>query len=416
MVYLPRVIDAELEQRLRRSGAVLISGPKACGKTESVRQVAKSEVRIDEYPMVEQALDIDPSLLLAGETPRLIDEWQEEPRIWNFVRHAVDDRQLKGQFVLAGSANPQEVAKLHSGAGRISRLRMRTMSWWEMGFSSGEVSLQALLAGQVPKSAISQATLDELIERVLIGGWPTHIGKTLEDALEDNKDYLTMIAEVDVSRVSDKRRDPVKVARLLQSYARNTAVSASISTLAQDAVGSDDALAHATAQDYIEALSRLMIIEDLPAWNTHLRSKATLRTTPKRHLTDASLAAAALGASVESLRSDLIFLGFLFESAVLHDLRVYAQSLRASMWHYRDSKKRESDIILQMPSGEWAAFEVKLGFKQADDAAASLLDVAKEIDESKAGKCLALTTITGFGFAHRRPDGVNVVPLTTLKP
>jgi len=415
MKYLPRIVDQELQQRLRRSGAVLVSGPKACGKTESARQVAKSEVRIDEYPMVKTALDADPELLLAGETPRLIDEWQEEPRIWNFVRHAVDDRQQKGQFILAGSSNPVEDVKLHSGAGRISRLRMRPMSWWESGHSTGEVSLKSLLEGSIPQSAMLQTTLNQLIEHILIGGWPTHIGKDLGDALEDNKDYITLIAEVDISRVSNKRRDPTKVTSLLRSYARNTAIPATISTLAMDVMESDDDLAHATVRDYLEALTRLMVIEDLPAWNTHLRSKALLRTAPKRHFVDPSLAAAVLEATVETLRNDLAFLGFLFESEVVRDLRIYAQELRAKLAHYRDSKKRECDIILQLPNGAWAAFEVKLGFGQADEGAASLLKVAKEIDVDKTGPCLALTVITGLGFAHRRPDGVNVVPLATLK-
>jgi predicted AAA+ superfamily ATPase len=414
MKYHSRIIDQELSQRLKRAGAVLISGPKACGKTESARQVAKSEVRIDEYPLVSTALDTDPNLLLAGQTPRLIDEWQEEPRIWNFIRHAVDDRQKSGQFILAGSANPVENVKMHSGAGRISRLRMRPMSWFESGYSTGEVSLAALLQGEPPKSALLKTTLNDLIEYILVGGWPAHMGKGVADSLEDNKDYIALLAEVDISRVSDKRRDPIKIAAFLRSYARNIATPATISTLALDVLGNDDDLAHATVRDYHEALTRLMVIEDLPAWNTHLRSKALLRTTPKRHFVDPSLAAAVLEATVDKLRTDLVFLGFLFESETLRDLRVYAQGLRATIAHYRDSKKRESDIILQLPDGSWAAFEVKLGFGQADEGAASLLRVAKEIDEDKAGRCLALTVITGFGFAHRRPDGVNVVPLATL--
>jgi predicted AAA+ superfamily ATPase len=416
MEYKTRVIDAELADRLIWSGAVLISGPKACGKTESARQLAKSEIRIDIDPAVVPASQFDLGLLLEGATPRLLDEWQEQPQIWNHVRHAVDDRKLKGQFILAGSANPVEEIKLHSGAGRIGRLRMRPMSWWEAGWSSGAVSLRSLLAGEPPQSSHVVGNAAEIAERILIGGWPGLLGASQRQASVENRDYLSLIAEVDVSRVSERRRDPVKVRSLLESYARNIAIPASISTLASDVSGEDSDLARETVRDYIEALSRLMIVEDLPAWNTHLRSKATLRTTPKRHLADPSLAVAALGANVDSLVKDISLLGFLFESAALRDLRIFGQSLDAVARHYRDSKRRESDVILQLPDGSWAAFEIKLGFGGADEGAASLLKVADEVDSSKVGKLLALTVITGFGFAHRRPDGVNVVPLTALKP
>jgi predicted AAA+ superfamily ATPase len=370
---------------------------------------------MDIDPNVAILMVTDPSQLLIGDTPRLLDEWQEFPNIWNHVRHTVDDRQHAGQFILTGSANPSEKVRMHSGAGRISRLRMRPMTWWELGFSTGEVSLRDIASGEIPKSAIVDITLNQIIERIAVGGWPSLVGKSLDDALMINQDYVTLLAEADISRVSERKRDPGKVRRLLSSYARNTAIPASVATLAQDSGGADGTLADVTVLDYIEVLSRLMIVEDLPAWNTHLRSKAALRTMPKRHFCDPSLAVAALGAGMESLRSDLVFLGFLFESEVLRDLRVFAQSMRATLWQYRDSKRRESDIIMQMPDGSWAAFEVKLGFGQADEGAASLLRVAREVDTAKTGPCLALTVITGFGAAHRRPDGVNVVPLATLR-
>jgi predicted AAA+ superfamily ATPase len=359
----------------------------------------------------------DPSLLLVGEAPRLIDEWQEQPQLWNHVRHAVDDRQKAGQFILTGSANPVESVRLHSGAGRFSQFQMRPMSWWESGYSSGEVSLAALLLGsEVPVSAILKAPLGEVAERIVAGGWPALIGKDSHSALRYNLDYLSLLVEADINRVSDRKRDPVKVRKLLESYARNTAIPASVSTLTLDTTGGDDALARTTVIDYIEVLTRLMIIEDLPAWNAHLRSKAALRTIPKRHLADPSLACAALGADVRDLLADVAFLGFLFESEVVRDLRVYAQPLGATLWHYRDSKRRESDIILQLPNNSWAAFEVKLGMGGADEGAASLLRVAREVDDARTGKPLALTVVTGLGFAHRRPDGVNVVPLATLMP
>jgi predicted AAA+ superfamily ATPase len=414
MFYRTRVIDEELKTKLRVSGGVLMAGPKACGKTESARQIAKSEIRVDVDPTVELAMQTDPSILLLGETPRLIDEWQEQPQLWNLVRHEIDDRKLKGQFILAGSSKPVEETKMHSGAGRIARLRMRPMSWWESGISSGEVSLKALLAGYAPKSSATSHGLKNLAGYIVTGGWPELIGSSVDDARIWNRDYLTLLSEVDVSRVSNRKRDPVKVRRLLSSYARNTAIPASISTLATDTTGEDSDISRATASDYVDALSRLMIVEDLPAWNAHLRSKAELRTMPKRHLVDPAIAVAALNADVDALMKDLVFLGFLFESVVVRDLRIYGQAMEAEIAHYRDTSRREADIIMQFPDYSWAAFEVKLGLKGADEGAAALLKIARDVDGSKTGNCLGLTVITGFGFAHRRKDGVNVVPLSTL--
>jgi predicted AAA+ superfamily ATPase len=416
MEYKSRIIDCELQEALESFGAVLITGPKACGKTESARRVALSEIRVDTEPAVPMIMQTDPELLLRGKTPRLIDEWQEQQQIWNYVRHAVDDRQKTAQFILAGSANPAEDVKLHSGAGRIYRLRMRPMTWWESGWSSGEVSLAGLLNGEVPKSAVVDISLEQIAQRISIGGWPALIGKNLRTASRYNRDYVSLIAEVDISRVSERKRDPLRVRRLLESYARNTAIPTTISTLAIGAMYEDNQLARTTVMDYVDALTRLMIVDDLPAWNAHLRSRAALRTTPKRHFVDPSLAVAVLNANVESLLQDIVFLGFLFESEVLRDLRVFGQEQQATLAHYKDSKKRETDIIMQFPGGTWAAFEVKLGFNAADAGAASLLRVKHEIDTEKQGNCLALTVITGFGFAHQRPDGVNVVPLATLRP
>jgi predicted AAA+ superfamily ATPase len=414
MKYRQRVVDKELASSLERAGAVQIIGPKACGKTLSARQIAKSEIRVDTDPQVAAAMQTDPQRLLIGATPRLLDEWQEQQILWNYVRHEVDDRQAKGQFILAGSANPVEDIKLHSGAGRIERLAMRPMTWSEVGFSTKEVSLAALLRGDEPYSQPLGIKIADVAEQIARGGWPEQLEATTKNALVSNRRYLSLITEVDISRVSNKRRDPLRVQSLLASYARNTAIPATISTLTNDAVGKDTVSTRETVVDYIDALARLMIVEDLPAWNAHLRSKAALRQNPKRHLVDPSLAVAALDANIDALLDDLVFLGFLFESVVLRDLRVYAQALEAKLCHYRDSNRNETDIILQLPNNSWAAFEVKLGFGGADEGAASLQRLAKTVDEQKTGKLLALTVITGLGFAHRRPDGVNVVPLATL--
>ncbi|MDR1184071.1 MAG: DUF4143 domain-containing protein [Coriobacteriales bacterium] len=416
MNYIKRVIDEELNLALRRTGGVQIVGAKSCGKTMSAQQVARSEVHIDIDPQVEIAMQTDPSRLLLGEVPRLLDEWQEQPALWNHVRHAIDSRQAKGQFVLTGSANPVESVKLHSGAGRIAKLVMRPMTWHEMGFSTGEVSLRSLLEGNPPNSATLGIGISDIAEQVARGGWPGQLAATTAEALANNRDYLSMIVEADISRVSERKRDPRRVRSLLASYARNAATPATITTLAEDAAGADGGLTRETVVDYIDALTRLMIVEELPAWNAHLRSKASLRQTPKRHLVDPSLAAAVLSADVDALLADLVLLGFLFESVVLRDLRVYAQPLEARLSHYRDSSRNEADIILQLPNGDWAAFEVKLGFGGANEGATSLLRVANAVDQSRTGKLLALTVITSLGFAHRRPDGVNVVPLATLMP
>lgn len=414
MEYVPRVVDAELASRLGRAGAVLVEGPKACGKTETARRVCASEIRIDVDATVRPAMAIDPGRLLLGATPRLIDEWQEQRDLWDYVRRAVDDRGQPGQFVLTGSSNPDDRTHRHSGAGRVSRLQMRPLSSWEAGFSTGEVSLAALLRGGEPSSGASAATLEDIAEQIARGGWPAGLNLSTPDALAANRDYVALLAEVDMSRVSDVRRDPRKVRQLLASIARNVATEASMTTLMTDTGGADQTLSRQTVIDYYSALERLMIVDDLPAWRPHIRSSAALRQAVKRHLADPSLAVAALGIGVPALLADLRYLGFLFEAAVVRDLRVYTQGLEATVEHYRDSSGLEVDAIVRTLDNRWAGFEVKLGLGDVDQAAAALLKLADRADTGQPP--LALTVVTGFGFAHRRPDGVNVVPLTALKP
>ncbi|QOR71721.1 ATP-binding protein [Ruania alkalisoli] len=412
--YLPRVVDEELDDLLRISGAVLIEGPKACGKTETGRRAASSEVRVDVDPQVETIMAVDPALLLTGETPRLLDEWQAESQLWNFVRRAVDDRQQKGQFILTGSAQPVEDARMHSGADRIARLRMRPMTLWESGQSSGEVSLRSLLAGEDPSTVVKEPDLAGIVAALVRGGWPSVQGASLADARTEIQHYVDLLAEVDISAVSDRRRDPNRVRQLLRSLARGSATESSISTLASDVVESGDVLAWETVVDYLDALARLMVVEDVPAWSQHLRSSATLRKAPKRHFVDPSLAVAALGAGPEALMRDLNFTGQLFESLVVRDLRVYGQRHGIRVFHARDSSGREADAVLQRRDGAWMAVEIKLGPGAVDDAANSLLRFAENVDE-RTGQFLGLLVITGWGLAHRRDDGVQVVPLTALR-
>jgi len=415
-MYVERIIDKLVERHLRASGALLIRGPKGCGKTETARYHSKSEVLIDDSPAIEMAMQIDPTLLLQGDVPRLIDEWQEQTKLWNTIRHEVDKRKLKGQFILTGSANPEESAKLHSGSGRFGVIRLETMSWYERGWSNGEVSLTELLQGEEIRSENYNADLKMIAERLVIGGWPANLGIEEPDALLGLESYVELLSETDLSRVSGVKRDPAKVRRVLQSLARNTATECSLSRIAVDAGGSEGPLSENTVSDYLDAMDRLMIINDLPAWRPHIRSRARMRGAVKRHFSDPSLASSILGADSGRLLNDLEFMGLMFESQVIHDLRVYAGSFGARMFHYRDSNGIEADAILENKDGTWAAFEVKLGIGGADQGASSLLSLQDTIDKEKLGPPLALTVITGSGFAHRRKDGVYVVPIQALRP
>jgi predicted AAA+ superfamily ATPase len=412
--YNKRFTDAILKKRLGGSGAVLIQGAKGCGKTETAAQIAKSIARLDVDDEIRVRMEIDPKSVLVGSVPRLIDEWQEYPQIWNYIRRAVDDRKKKGQFILTGSANPERRARLHSGAGRFSIIKMRPMSLFEKGWSTGEVSLSNLVKGRTPTSAPAEFDLKTLAERISLGGWPSLIGSNSRQALRFMKDYIALIAEVDINRAGDVKRDPQKIMRLLQSLARNISTEASLTSLAKDSGGSDTSLTDETISEYLETLERLMIVEQLPSWSPHIRSADTLRKAPKRHFVDPSLAIGALGLSTEKLLGDLNYFGFLFESLVIRDLRIYADVNDGSVFHYRDSRGMEVDAIVEYPDRTWAAFEVKMGFTAQDEAAANLLSFAQKIDQKKMGSPAALTIITANGFACRRKDGINVVPLQVL--
>ena len=415
MNYKERIADSELERKLGASGAVLIRGAKACGKTEMAKQFAHSILQVDRDENVSTLMETSPKRLLVGETPRLIDEWQLQPNLWNYIRHEVDERQKSAQFILTGSANPEEAAKMHSGAGRFTIVDMRTMSWKELGFSTGKVSLGKLFEGHKIDIYDEPLELGFIIEKIFIGGFPTHLGKTKNQAADLNRAYVELLAEVDMSRVSNTKRDPVKVRSLLRSLARNTATMVDISALEKDVFAQEkSAITRPTVYDYLEALNRLMILEDQPAWNPHIRSSFTLRKTPKRHFTDVSLAVAALGVNEKSLINNLTFTGFLFESLVTHDLRVYAQANDAKVYHYLDSSGMEVDCIVQKFNGDWCAFEIKLGTGQFDEAAAKLLKFASVIDTQKSQAPKSLNIITGTGISYTRKDCVNVISLASL--
>ncbi len=416
MPYQPRVVDGELRTRLESTGAVVVEGPKGCGKTATARQVAASEVLLDVDENARRAIAIEPSLVLAGPTPRLIDEWQIEPGVWNHIRRAVDDRQRPGQFILTGSAVPTDDITRHTGAARLTRLRMRPMSLFEIGRSTGAISLRAMLRGTEVRSADTGIVVGDIAEQVVVGGWPGNLQRTVKQSMQATRDYLEEIRRVDIGRVNGRAHDPVKVGRLLRSLARHVATEASISTLSADAGGADGALARDTVSDYLAALVGLMITEDQPAWAPHLRSRSRVRSASKRHFIDPSLACAALRATPERLLGDLQLLGLLFESLVVRDLRVYAQAADGTVLHYRDNTGLAVDAIVETGDGSWAAFEVKLGQGQIDAAAESLLTFAQRVNTDKCGAPKVLGVIVGTGYGYTRPDGVQVIPIGAFGP
>lgn len=415
MTYIPRISDAELQRKLKASGAVLIRGPKACGKTESAKQFANSILEVDTDPQVPLLMDTSPNRLLLGNTPRLVDEWQEQPGLWNLIRREIDKRALPEQFILTGSANPDETAKKHSGAGRFTTLDMRTMSWQELGFSTGKVSMRNLLEGG-RIDIIDEATdLEFIIEKIIQGGFPGLVKKSINQAFDINRAYIDLLAESDISRVSNVKRDPARVRNLLRSLARNTATTVEIVTLESDIFENESVgISRPTIYELLDVLERMMIIENQPAWNIHLRSSAMLRKAQKRHFTDVSLAVAAVGADKKSLLSDLKFTGFLFESLAIHELRVYAQANDAKVYHYLDSSNLEIDAIVQKYSGEYAAFEIKMGTGQIDAAAANLNKFAALMNRANTQTPQSVNIITGTGISFTRADGINVISLASL--
>jgi predicted AAA+ superfamily ATPase len=414
--YLKRVVDGELTRRLAANGAVLIEGPKACGKTETARRQAASEVLLDIDLAAREAAAIDPGLVLDGPVPRLIDEWQTVAPMWNRVRREVDARKQPGQFILTGSATPADDLTRHTGAGRFGRVRMRPMSLFEAGTSTGSVSLADVMRGAPTATQDSAMTVRDLIEEVARGGWPGLRALAVADAAQAVRDYLEQISRTDISTVDGVRRDPARVLTVLRSLARHTATQATLKSLAEDSDASEAGVAsYETVSSYVVALERLMIVENVPAWNTHLRSSHQLRTSPTRHFVDPSLAVAALRATPDTLLADLNFVGLLFESLVVRDLRVYAQALDGAVYHYRDQTGLEVDAIVDMGES-WGAFEIKLGTNRIDEAAARLATFAGRIDTTKRGPAAVLAVIVGTGYGYVRPDGIHVIPIGALGP
>lgn len=415
--YQPRVIDTILREALESSGAVWLQGPKWCGKTWTARQVAQSTLMMqdpDESANYLQQAMVKPSLLLDGASPRLIDEWQMAPVLWDAVRFAVDQRGEMGQFILTGSTMPLRKETMHSGTGRISRLRMRTMSLFESGESTGEVSLERLFGQEAPVG-VAQLSIEGLAFAVARGGWPAAIGLPDKAALAQANKYLTAIVENDVFELSDVLRNPRRIHLLMRSLSRNIATMASIETLRKDVSGSESDLAVSTVNTYLDILERLFVVENQPAWSTRLRSKAYLRKSPKRHFVDPSIAVAALKTNPEGLLHDFNTFGCLFESMCIRDLRIYTQKLGGEVCHYSDDSGLEADAIITLPDGRWGAIEIKMGQRQIEEAAKNLLKLKNKVDVEVMLPPSFLMVMTGNGYAMKLENGVLVVPITCLK-
>jgi len=418
--YLPRVADVALDRALEASGAVLIEGPKWCGKTRTAEHRAASAIFLQDPDRAEgymRAADTKPSLLLGGAVPRLIDEWQTAPVLWDAVRFAVDQRAATGQFILTGSAVPRDGVTRHTGTGRIARLLLRPMSLFESGESSGAVSLHELFNGLTDITALSQLSVEELAFALARGGWPATVQGTRPDvALRQVFDYVDAVVNLDVSRVDGVKKNPARVRAVVRSLARHTSTRASLPTIMADLEVNDTTLSDKTITAYLDALRRIFVVEDLPAWNPALRSKTPLRSSAKRHFVDPSVAVAALRASPAALMADFNTFGLLFESMCVRDLRVYAQALDGEVFHYRDKSGLEADAVIQLKDGRWGAVEVKMGMKEADLAAEHLLDLRDRVDTERLATPSFLMVLTATEVGYRRPDGVFVVPIGCLGP
>ena len=416
--YYTRIIENELDQLLGIFGAVLIEGPKWCGKTTTAETRAASRLLLmDPSRNFENRLraETDPALAVSGEVPRLIDEWQEVPKLWDAARFECDNRSGEpGQFIFTGSATPRDDERpMHSGAGRFAKLRMDTMTLFELGISSGAVSLGALLDGDsVAASLGSIAGIAGIADLLCRGGWPQAVGKTTADAMRIAAAYIDGVCESDVSRADGVKRDPVKVRALLSSLARNESTLAGMRSIERD-LGVD--VSKNTITGYMDALRRINIVDDVPAWHPALRSPVKLRQGAKRHLADSSLAVALIGADPESLASDPKPLGLLFESLVLHDLKVYAAVSDATVSHYHDADDLEVDAIVHRRDGSWVAVEVKLGSPQVPEAVENLLRLERKLVDRGERPPAAKLIVIGFGMpAHVTSEGIVVAPVDTL--
>lgn len=417
--YMPRIADDLLAAKLRQAGAVVIRGPKWCGKTETALKHSKSALFMqdpDQRMSNQMLAESKPSILLRGEKPRLIDEWQEAPQLWNAVRFSVDREREIGLYILTGSATPKEKPR-HFGAGRMSFLDMRTMSLYESRESTGEVSLLALFNAPEDIEGVSNGDVETIAFQVARGGWPSAVTMTDQSAaMETAHNYLTAVAEEDISSVDGVSRNPDHARLVMRSFARCVGSQMAVSSMSKMVNAQGSEMSRPTFSAYLGALRNLSIIEDLNAWEPSLRAKARISRTPKRYFADPSLAAAALGASPDTLLKDMPTLGMLYEALCIRDLRVYAQKNHGQVFFYRDNVGLEADAVVALRDGRWGLVEIKLNQSQADAASDSLRRVANKVDQTIMGAPSFLLVVTADGYAYRRNDGVYVVPIGCLKP
>lgn len=418
--YRPRLIDNIIDSYLEAFGAVCVEGPKWCGKTWTSSYHCKSEIMLgnpDGNFQNRQLAQMSPSLVLEGETPRLIDEWQEVPQLWDAVRYKVDQSGNKGQFILTGSATPNHKGILHSGAGRIAKLRMRPMSLFESGNSSGDISLKDICEGRIEPKISGEVDLRKLIDFIIRGGWPANQETTLKQAAYLPIQYIRAVLDDDVYRIDNVKRDKHKMELLLRYLARNEATTVTNKKLKNDIKEIDDEdIDVETVSAYLDVFQRLFLTDNQKPFEAKLRSSIRIKQAEKRHLSDPSLAAALLNATPEMLLNDLNTLGFLFEALCERDLKIYAESFDAELYHYQDYNNNEMDAVIAMPDGKWCGFEIKLGANQIDMAAENLIKIKNEIKASGGIAPDSLCVICGLSnAAYQRPDGVFVVPITALR-
>ncbi len=415
---MPRTLDSVISRRLNSSGAVLITGPKGCGKSTTGAQLSKSKILLQDAtePDVLFRAQNNPSSVLEGDIPRLIDEWQMVPSLWVAVRNEVDRRRDMGQFILTGSSVPQDDGFRHSGVGRITEVQMRTMSLFESGDSDGSVSLKGLFEGNDVKENKSPHTLKDIAFLIVRGGWPRGIRIDPEYAPDLVENYYHATIGIDVFRVDGKKKDSGAVDRLMKSYSRNLSSTASMKTIIDDVSALQQSISPKTIENYLDALRRLYIIEDVPAWSPSIRSRDSLRLSPKRHFTDPSLAVAALSLSTERLVSDLNTTGFLFESLCVRDLRIYSQLLDGKVYHYRDAAGLEVDSVVQLRDGRWGMVESKLSVNGADHAISNMIAVKELAESSGLVSPSFMIVLTATGHTTLTKEGVWVVPIGCLGP
>jgi hypothetical protein len=418
--YRKRIADTILKDKLSASGAVLIEGPKWCGKTWTATAASNSQLFLedpDRQVSYLKAADTKPSLLLRGEAPRLLDEWQTAPVLWDAVRFAVDQRGKPGQFILTGSAVPVNNIVQHSGTGRISRMLMRPMSLFESSESNGSVSIKDLFDGEREIESFSNLSVEQIAFAIARGGWPASLGSDDKTALLHAIDYVEAVINADVSRVDGINKNPNRVRALMRSLSRNISTTASNETIRADIASSDEDenISDKTILQYLRALDRIFVTDNLPAWNPALRSKTAIRTSPKRQFADPSIAVATMRLSPDRILDDFEYFGFLFESLCDRDLRVYAEANDGQLFHYRDSSGLEADAVICLNDGRWASIEIKLGKREIEEGAKHLIDLKNKINLEKMKEPSFLMIVTGTEVAYRRDDGVFVVPIGCLK-